>query len=145
MKARNKINGHNDESNHASPERTEGMRLTDLDGNTLKVYLTMVAHRDRQDGCAQSGRTLSRLAGLARNTTSRALEQLEERGLISPQDSGWVVRIAPLAHLLDPVDGSASEPPTSGGGSITEPLVGENGSKTGPVKRECGVKPNKGT
>ena len=75
------------------------MELTRLKGNTLKLYLTLVTQADERRLCLLSHRALSQIAELARDTTTRALDQLEQHRLIAPQEKGWQVGIAPLGSV----------------------------------------------
>ena len=58
------------------------MDLFALDGNTLKVYLGLVAARDTREVYVLSHSALSRQVRLARHTVLRALHQLERGGWI---------------------------------------------------------------
>ena len=78
------------------------MELMKLSGNTLKVYLALVAMREAGDRCLLSQRALSRRIHLSRDTVSHAFHQLVQQGLIVPQTPGWWVRTEPLEWLLPP-------------------------------------------
>jgi hypothetical protein len=109
------------------------MELTRLKGNTLKLYLTLVAQADEQCLCLRSHRALSQMAELARDTTTRALQQLEQHRLIVPQDKGWQVDVAPLEHLMAVVSGLKTGPLQEGDGLEIGPEVVTNGLIIGPV------------
>jgi hypothetical protein len=78
------------------------MKLTQLRGNVLKVYLVLVEQRGAGDHCALSSQTLYRRVRLSRHVVDDALTQLKSRGLIVPQRQGWWVRTEPLEWLLPP-------------------------------------------
>jgi hypothetical protein len=78
------------------------MKLTQLRGNVLKVYLVLVEQRGAGDPCALSSQTLYRRVRLSRHGVDDALTQLQSRGLIVPQRPGWWVRTEPLEWLLPP-------------------------------------------
>lgn len=112
------------------------MDLIDLKGNTLKLYLVLATQRDQTGHCRLSQRRLSQQAGLARNTLTQALYQLERHHLVTTQEEGWTVDLAPLAALVGvpatTETGSKNEPPLPATGSEIEPLRLETGSKTEP-------------
>jgi hypothetical protein len=76
------------------------MDLFALDGNTLKVYLGLVAARDTQEVYVLSHSALSRQVRLARHTVLRALHQLERGGWIQGEAGRWQVTKAPLVDLV---------------------------------------------
>jgi predicted transcriptional regulator len=78
------------------------MKLSQLRGNVLKVYLVLVEQRGAGDYCPRALPYLIRQTRLSRHGVRQALSHLESRGLIVPQRQGWWVRTEPLEWLLPP-------------------------------------------
>lgn len=112
----------------------EDVDLIDLKGNTLKLYLVLIAQRDQQDRCCLSRRALRRLTSLARDTIDHAVFQLQHHGLLLPHDGGWQIELSPLRQL---VQGGEQAPAGTEGGPEIGPVV-EGGPEIGPVSAEGG-------
>ena len=112
------------------------MDLFALDGNTLKVYLGLVAARDTQEVCVLSHSALSRQVRLARHTVLRALHQLERGGWIQGEAGRWQVTKAPLVDLVGLPEASPLDAQRTEGGAIMAPSDRAGGQKlhssTGP-------------
>ncbi len=129
------------------------MRLTDLHGNTLKVYLRLVESCDEQDRCTLSQRRLSRQVGLSRQATDRAFARLQQQRWIVRHGSEWGVdatparaffqRLAARSGEIDPGEEARENLPAAGmdaaSGLKSRPDEPESGLETRPDEPESGL------